>query len=362
VDGKLVVENGRERDRYVEGAIDLAAGPHDLLVRFQDRTSFTRIDVFWTPPGGERAIIPPEALRPATQPPEPPAALPGPVSALEPLKATEHRLLRRLGGQPALSRPRGVAVAPDGSVYVSDNGNARVVRFGPEGARLGEFGRPGDGEVEFLDPTDLTFDGAGHLVVLDSENAWVRWFDAEGRFLRRAVGPGAGFFHPRALTLDRAGRLVLADTGRSRLVVLDPNGQVLRQIGEKGTGDGQLIEPTGVALDASGNLYAADPTNGTFIKFSPEGEYQWHIVIPKGVTVVGPHAATAPDGWIYLTDPSRRQVLRIHPDTRAVERVVVLEDGREAPLGEPVGIAVDGAGRVYVADSGLNQVLVFAAR
>jgi len=64
IDGRLIMENV-ERDRYVEGAIFLEAGLHDIALRFRDQSSHSRIWLYWTPPEGEREIIPSFYLLPS---------------------------------------------------------------------------------------------------------------------------------------------------------------------------------------------------------------------------------------------------------------------------------------------------------
>ncbi|MFO7769290.1 MAG: NHL repeat-containing protein [bacterium] len=83
-----------------------------------------------------------------------------------------------------LSSPVAVAVGTDGTRYVLDQADHRVLRFDGQGDYLGSFGREGEGPGEFLDPADLALLEDGTLVVTDYGNGRVGLFDAGGTFLR----------------------------------------------------------------------------------------------------------------------------------------------------------------------------------
>lgn len=63
IDGKEVTASPL-RSQYAEGSIALQKGLHDIRVRFTDHSSHTHIFLFWTPPGGNREIVPTEVLFP----------------------------------------------------------------------------------------------------------------------------------------------------------------------------------------------------------------------------------------------------------------------------------------------------------
>ena len=111
--------------------------------------------------------------------------------------ATEHapdgELLRTLGnklqssgripGMP-FNMPTGLAIAPNGDIFVSDGyGNSRVHRFDPEGDLLKSWGTVGTGPGEFAMPHNIDVDKNGRVFVCDRENNRIQIFDAEGAFL-----------------------------------------------------------------------------------------------------------------------------------------------------------------------------------
>ncbi|MCL4499494.1 MAG: PA14 domain-containing protein, partial [Chloroflexi bacterium] len=64
IDNHLVVDNSHQEDQYVDGAINLSAGLHDIRIRFLDRSGHSFINVFWWPPGGAREFLPGDRLFP----------------------------------------------------------------------------------------------------------------------------------------------------------------------------------------------------------------------------------------------------------------------------------------------------------
>lgn len=65
IDGQLVVDNPFH-NRYLEGAVALSAGWHEIRVRFQDNSGYSHLYLYWTPPGGTRELVPPAHLRPSS--------------------------------------------------------------------------------------------------------------------------------------------------------------------------------------------------------------------------------------------------------------------------------------------------------
>lgn len=210
----------------------------------------------------------------------------------------------------------GVAVAPDGSVYVC--GNDQVVRFSPLGAVLGSWGSTGSGHGQFRYTLDLAVDAQGLVYVCDWMNHRIQKFTADGTYLNEWGSEGSGdgqFMLPFGIVYDPAGTLLVADGSANRIQrfttdgvfvsgwgssgtgpgefdsigrpCVDPNGfvlvpdagnqriQVLRgdgsfvtAWGSAGTGPGQFNHPTCVATDATGAVYVVDKDNHRIQKFA----------------------------------------------------------------------------------------------
>jgi hypothetical protein len=112
-----------------------------------------------------------------------------------PLWGADHDPLRELeilGGpdsaeEAMLAAPFTVVAGADGSRYVLDGTDARIVRYDREGNYLGAFGRAGDGPGEFRNPTDMTLLPDGRLLVCDYNQERLSWFSPDGRFIESAA-------------------------------------------------------------------------------------------------------------------------------------------------------------------------------
>ncbi len=228
-------------------------------------------------------------------------------------KLTTRSAVRVIGspgsGVGQLNYPRSIALDDEGNLYVADSGNHRVVRFDPQGESIawGSFCSLETGQG-CLDP-----DGPGP----------------------QPLGAGQ-FFEPWGIAVDAQGRVYVADTWNHRVQVFDGDGRFLGQWGE-----GKLVDAETDSRGRSGTMY---------------GFYG-----PRGLAVDR-------RGHVYLTDTGNERVLvyNIARDADGqVEATYWYQWGTMGPeegnFLEPVGIAADSAGRVYVADTLNGRIQVFAS-
>src|SRR6202035_1542259 len=228
------------------------------------------------------------------------------------------------GFRGGFNTPAGIAVDPRGSVYVADQGNARIARLWGDGTGLSELGGPADvggaqlngaGSVAVAAGPDLTYvaDTAHNRVLVYGPGGSVlaRW-GAGGGDGSSGSGSG-GFYHPAGVAVDEGGNAYVADTGNDRIVRLSPGGGVTAEWGSRGTGDGRFHSPTGAGVDGAGAVYVLDGENNRVQVFDANGRFlaKW------GVRGVGPGAFSQPtaiavdcNGSVYVADTNNNRIER----------------------------------------------------
>jgi sugar lactone lactonase YvrE len=277
------------------------------------------------------------------------------------------------------SEPFGIVAGPDGSLFVSDAGDAhRIRKISPDGrvttvAGDGRGFSDGAGAAARFDtPSGLAIDASGTLFVADTGNDAIRRITPDGQ-VTTICGPGSGLDGPVGIAVDPRGSLLVADTYHDRIVTLNPDGQVstLAGAGEPGFADGpaeaaRFDTPTGLALDAGGSVYVADTGNGAVRVIAVDRIVR---TLPSAQGLVRPLAiATAPDGSLYVAD-DRSRVHELLLDGRV--RVVAGAgagyadgSGEQARFRGVSGLAVEAAGRLALTDrrNALVRRIVATAR
>jgi DNA-binding beta-propeller fold protein YncE len=172
------------------------------------------------------------------------------------------------------NRPTGVAVALDGTFYVSDGyGNSRIHHFGADGELLHSWGEPGSGPAEFRVPHAVTVLDDERVLVADRENDRIQIFDADGSFLETwadvqrptamAVGPD-GLIYVAELSWwpgERSwthGPVYAQKPGRISALGSRGNVEMRWPSGGDGRGPGDFIAPHCLAFDTRGDLYVGE--------------------------------------------------------------------------------------------------------
>ena len=307
-----------------------------------------------------------------------------------------------------LAYPEAVAVDGSGALYIADSENHRIRRVDAGGtittvAGTGERGYGGDGgsavEARLNGPSGVAVDSKGNLYIADRENHRIRRVDGAGTITTVAGTGERGYSHsenggpavaarlnlPWDLAVDEAGNLYIADTRNRRIRRVDVAGRITTVAGNGGVGFGEgggpavrqsLNYPVDVAVDGAGNLYIADSdqhrihrvdASGIITTVAGNGEggfsgdggpaVRARLASPNGVAADGA-------GNLYIADRLNQRIRRVDA-TGTITTVAGIGwsgySGNGGPALEvrlrlPSGVAVDGAGNLYIADSGNHRI------
>ena len=159
------------------------------------------------------------------------------------------------GPSPGFYGPRRIAIGPDESVYVVDQGRTRIVKFSPDGQVLTSWGSKGSGDGQFDDPTSVAIDTTNNKVyVADPRNRRIQVFDSNGKFLAKWTVPEWGRpYGFEDLVVDRkTGRLYASSANMDTLLIFDLDGHRLGSVTPKAPD--KLYGPSAMAL-VDGRLY-----------------------------------------------------------------------------------------------------------
>ena len=181
--------------------------------------------------------------------------------------------------------PDGIAVSSTGTIYVSNTTNDRIDRFNGSGALLGSWGGPGTGDGQFADPSRLTFDLAGNLLVADKGNNRVQKLNGTTGAHMQTIGGAGQLNRPEGVAVDLLGNILVADTGNNRIRRYQSNGTAIDTYGEAGTGNGQFSSPSDVFVSGNGRAYVADELNNR-VQILGEGGSPPGVLLP--IVTTGP--------------------------------------------------------------------------
>lgn len=303
--------------------------------------------------------------------------------------------------------PKGVAVDTNGNIYIADFDNNRIRKVTATTGKIstvagnGTAGYNGDNiaatSAMLNFPTGVAVDTLGNIYIADTWNNRIRKVTTAG-IISTVAGNGAEGYSgdgvaatstklgaPAGVAVDTTGNIYIADTWNNRIRMVTTAGIISTVAGDGafgGSGDGggatsaELFEPTGVAVDTTGNVYIADAWNNRIREVAagiistvagggtsglgdggPATSAQLNF--PYGVSVDA-------NGNIYIGDEYHFLVRKVTKSTSIISTVAGNDncqsqcygfsgDGgpaTSAKLENPSAVAVDAAGNLYIADSG----------
>ena len=304
-----------------------------------------------------------------------------------------------IGAAARFDSPSGVAVDTEGNVYVADANNDTVRKVTPSGvvttlAGVSDSWGSTDGKgsaAKFASPSSVAVDSTGNIYVADGSNHTIRKITPAGQVSTLAgtagvrgsddgISEAARFnfnsSNPGGIAVDKTGNVYLADSGNRLIRKISPQGVVTTIAGNThlvGSVDGietavSFDSPSGIAVDAAGNVFVADRGAHTVRKVRPSGLV---TTIAGQTGLAGPTDDMGPAarfsypsglaidaaGTLYVADTGGHIIRKVSPAGQVTTLAGTVRnsgaaDGTAASFNDPSGVAVDATGKVYVADSG----------
>lgn len=307
------------------------------------------------------------------------------------------------------NQPRAVATDNDNNLYIADMRNHVIRKVNSNGiistvAGNGTAGTAGDGgpatAAQLAQPTGMTIDNDGNIYIADFNSSVIKKVTTSGIMSIFAGNGTEGFsgdggpaaqaklYRPTAVAVDKDGNLYISDASNKVIRKVNKQGVISTIAGVPGragySGDGGpatkalLTQPAGIAVDYSGNIYIADPSNSVVRKINAAGvittfagngtagysgdggpaiKAQFQMGSPQGLAV-------DPAGNVYASDYQNHAIRKIN--SKGIITTIAgtgapdyAGDGGPAILAKiwyPIGIATDNAGNVFITDSYNNTI------
>ncbi|WP_184550738.1 NHL repeat-containing protein [Mucilaginibacter sp. FT3.2] len=297
-------------------------------------------------------------------------------------------LIDGTGAAASFYSPQGITIDNTGTLIIADAFNSAIRKVTTGGAVTT---LTGDGTIGYVDgsladarfyaPQSLVTDATGNIYVADFSNNIIRKITPAGVVSTLAgsgsagyddgTGIAASFNNPRGLVFDATGNLYVSDRGNNLIRKVTPAGVVTTFAGSRASTyadqatatSAAFNRPSGIAIDAAGNLFVADALNYSVRKITSAGVVTTFLGDPTHKVIGSPSALTFDaKGNLFIVDQTGR-VFEVTTDKtlltlagKSATAGYTEGSGSSALFASPQGVAADASGNIYVADAGNNSI------
>ena len=259
-----------------------------------------------------------------------------------------------------LETPSRMAVAPSGNILVTDPKAGVVLSLAPTGATVGY-------KRQFLSPLAIAATSSGTILLGEQGAGRVTIFDSNWAVVSR-LGSGDGeFVNPTGIAVDpnpAFGKIYVTDGEANVVKIFQPSGQYISSFGVKGTDAGQFDFPSAVYVSAGGEVFVGDQNNDRIEVFDRDGAFQ--RCFGRGGGMLGPskvgtiQALTGDSlGRIYIADSFQGYVQVMDSFGASLTTIGAFGRGPAGELQTPMGLAIAPTNRLFVTSYNSSRIEVF---
>ena len=259
----------------------------------------------------------------------------------------------------SIGYPWGVAFGRNGLWAVADYSNNCVYIFDDKDQLVRKFGSYGSNNGQFSNPSGVAFDSHNHLYVVDYGNHRVQKFDTNGNYLLQFGSRGASdgqLNNPYGVTVHND-KVYIADCNNKRISVFQTNGKFCISFGSD-----QLGGPYDVTINANNHLLVADRSNSCIYTYTLDGHYVGKFGTPgSGRGQLNcPHSLTTDlNGFIIVADTDNHRV-SIFDNNGSCIHCFGSSGSANGQFINPRGIAVSPNGSIYISDTNYKRIQIFS--
>lgn len=261
-----------------------------------------------------------------------------------------------------VAAPLGVAVTPDGArIYATESAGERMIRvFDRSGQDLARFGPPNFNPAVSTSMS-IALDAKGRVFVSDGLRNTIDIYDSGGNYKSSLPSPLNGRWLPVGIRIDGNNLLVVEHTPeKHRVLGVSTAGKLLFQFGKEGqdVGGDSFYYPDTAIRDAQGRFYVSDSVNMRLAVFDKNGKFLYDLTnfsLPRGMAI-------DTDQKLYVVDALAHTIFVLDISGDKAKTLYNFGDFGigDGEFNYPNDIAIDGTGRLYIADRASNRIQVWA--